>query len=378
MMFIVLLLAACSSGDGEASDTRQKVPPVINIYVHSPNNPVITRGDVGEVNPINNTANESLITSLQIWVFNNGTGDLISYYSPESVDNLNETAGTASYQLSVSEAFASAAEAGNKPNVDVYVLANAASCNMTFGEKTSRTSLEDAMITSDFFGLTTLTDKVPESGLPMSGVLRNVPVDGSSPVYRLQNVSLTRAVSKIRFVLCKETPAQGQENIAVSINSICLNAGMIPNNEYMFLETGTNANPYRVDGFNTDDAKEFLSGSSLTDLPSCEDPLQYAYQSQNAQDYENLIAEGVAAGKLIQKGPYYLRESDKQLRGIIRYQKGGEDAKNATFEMKTAGDFSRNHTWIVYVFYSKSGLVAITVVLKDWNEHTDFHEVYNW
>ena len=380
LMLIVLLLTACSS-ESDPTDTKQ--PPVINVYVYAPDKPMITRGDVGDVTPIDNTLNESKITKLQIWVFNNETGNLVSYYSPESVDNLNGSAGVANYQLSVSEAFA---QAESKPKVDVYVVANAASCGMNFSEATTRDDLEAAMIKksgdSDYFGLTTLTDKVPETCLPMSGVLRNVEVGGSSPVYRLDNVKLTRAVSKIRFVFCRETPVEGAD-IKVGINSVMLNAGMIPNNEYLFLETGENVQPYRVTDFDTNDATEFLPIENgvvqvLTDIPKSADPLKYVYQTQSAQDYENLIAEGVRDNDLKQLGPFYLRESDKKLSGVIKYQKEGETEKTANFEMKAAGDFSRNHTWIVYAYYSKSGLVAVTVVLQNWTENTGSHEVYNW
>ena len=385
MMLIVLLLTACGS-ESETTDTNQ--PPVINIYVYAPDKPIITRGDVGNVNPIDNTKNESLITKLQIWVFDHASGTLVSYYSPESVDNLNGTNnnGEAQYQLSVSEAFAQAAQAAQtnnteKPHVDVYVVANAASCGITsLNELTSREALEALMIDEYYFGLTTLTDKVPATGLPMSGVLRDVVVQGSSPVYRLENVKLTRTVSKIRFVFCREKPEDGQTDIPVQINSVKLNASRIPLQEHLFLGSLEMAKPYpvyHVGSYGTDDAKEFLA-ESWSDIPKNDDPLLYVYQAQGAQAYEDLIASGVESNVLKQLGPFYLRESDKQLKGVITYKKGEEDAKTANFEMKTIGDFSRNHTWTVYAYYSKSGLVAVTVVLKDWNENTGSHDVYNW
>ena len=393
LLFIVLLLTACSKNGESPEDTK----PVINIYVYAPDKPMITRGGVGEVTPIENTIDESKITKLQIWVFDAETKALVSYYSPESVVNLNGTSGTANYQLSLSEAFAQKMQTAQeqstpKPCVDVYIVANAASCGMAFSETTSRDVLEAAMIRkseiTDYFGLTTLTDKVPATGLPMSGVLRGVEVGGSSPVYKLQNVKLTRAVSKIRFVFCRETPADDQTDIPVKINSVKLNASMIPTSEYLFLETGENAKPHRVGAFETGDAQEFLP-APWDDIPKNDDPLKYVYQSQSAQDYEDLIAEGlnktvtvegqeVSAPELKQLGPYYLRESDKLLQGVITYQKGVEAEKTATFEMMTAGDFSRNHTWTVYAYYSKSGLVAVTVAVKDWDNTNRSHEVYNW
>lgn len=384
LMLIVLLFSACS-GDSESSETKQ--PTVISVYVFSPNNPIITRADVGPVAPIENPENENegKITKLQIWVFKTGTNELIAYYSPESVANLNgENATGATYQLSVSEAFA---QASTKPQVDVYVIANVTqdNCGMSFVEGTPRETLEAALIQGNYFGLTNLTDRVPADGLPMSGVQRGVTVSGSSPVYKLpERVVLTRAVSKIRFVFCREAPEGDSADKKVRIHSIKLNKGMIPKEEYLFLETGENANSSHVGDYETvnDDSKEFVIGDwieKLVDIPKSADPLQYVYQSYGAQEYETLIAGGVAAEELKQLGPYYLRESDKLLEGSITYQKEGEEVAKKDYKMAAAGDFSRNHTWIVYAYYSKSGLVAVTVVVKKWDDPTErSHVVYNW
>lgn len=388
-MLIMLLLIACS-GDSGSTDTKQ--PAVINVYVFAPDKPIITRGDIGEVNPIDNSINESKITSLQIWVFEHNTDNLISYYSPESVSNLNNDAG-ATYQLSTSNAFS---DAVTKPKVDVYVVANvtnvtAANTDITLGERTTRTALEAALISGEYFGLNTLTDKVPEAGLPMSGVLRGISVTGSAPVYKISNVTLTRTVSKIRFVFSREKVEPETDANKVKINSIQLGAGMIPTQEYLFLETGENASAFHVGSYGTNDAKEFLT-TPLDDIAQNEDPMAYSYQAgQDAQEYENLIEAGLnkkvtvdgvekPAPELTQVGPFYLRESGKQLTGTITFQRGEDEttAKPVTFAMHQAGDFSRNHTWIVYAYYSASGLVAVTVVVKDWNDVQQSYEVVNW
>lgn len=386
-MLIMLLLIACS-GDGDSSETKQ--PAVINVYVFAPDKPIITRGDIGEVDPIDNSINESKITSLQIWVFEHNTENLISYYTPESVSNLNNDAG-ATYQLSTSNAFS---DAETKPKVDVYVVANvtAANSGITLGERTTRTALEAALISGEYFGLNTLTNKVPEAGLPMSGVLRGVSVTGSAPVYKISNVTLTRAVSKIRFVFSREKVGDTETDIPVKINSIKLDASMIPTQEYLFLETGEDAPAYHVGSYGTNDATEFLA-TPLEDIAQNADPMAYSYQAGlDAQVYENLINSGltktvkndqnedVPAPELTQVGPFYLRESGKQLTGTITFQRGedGTTAKPVTFKMHTAGDFSRNHTWIVYAYYSASGLVAVTVVAKDWNDVQQSYDVFNW
>ena len=391
-MLIMLLLIACS-GDSGSTDAKQ--PAVINVYVFAPDKPIITRGDIGEVDPINNDESESKITTLQIWVFEHNTENLISYYSPESVTNLNNDAG-ATYQLSTSNAFS---DAETKPKVDVYVVANvtAANTGITLGERITRTALEAALISGDYFGLNTLTKKVPDAGLPMSGVLRGVSVTGSAPVYKISNVTLTRTVSKIRFVFSREKVEPETDANKVKINSIKLGAEMIPTQEYLFLETGENAPAFHVGSYGTDDAKEFLpivenQVQALPDIAQNEDPMAYSYQAgQDAQEYENLINSGltktvkndqnedVLAPELTQVGPFYLRESGKLLTGSITFQRG-EDGTTAkpTFKMHTAGDFSRNHTWIVYAYYSASGMVAVTVVVKDWNDVQQSYEVVNW
>lgn len=386
-MLIMLLLIACS-GDGDSSETKQ--PAVINVYVFAPDKPIITRGDIGEVDPISNDESESKITSLQIWVFEHNTDNMISYYSPESVTNLNSGTGE-TYQLSASDAFTQAA---TKPTVDVYVVANvtAANSGITLNESTTRTDLEATLIEGDYFGLNTLTDKVPAAGLPMSGVLRDVSVTGSAPVYKISNVTLTRAVSKIRFVFSREKVGDTETDVPVKINSIKLNAEMIPTQEYLFLETGEDAPAYHVGSYGTNDATEFLA-TPLEDIAQNADPMAYSYQAGlDAQVYENLINSGltktvkndqnedVPAPELTQVGPFYLRESGKLLTGSITFQRGedGTTAKPVTFKMHQAGDFSRNHTWIVYAYYSASGLVAVTVVVKDWTDVVKSHEVYNW
>ena len=412
LMFIVLLLAACSKNE----DSPEETQPVINVYVYSPDHPTITRGDIGNVDPIDNTLNESLINSLQIWVFEHNTNTLVSYYKPETVRTLNAEKGV-TYQLNVSEAFA---KAKPKPNVDVYVVANAASCELTKltdynpeatdeDTKNFRTILEGTLIEGDHFGLTTpLTDKVPVDandnpiGLPMSGVLRDVAVTGSAPVFKISSVKLTRAVSKLRFIFSKDnvdTPVKItgiKLGVELGENNVETMTSQIPTEEYLFLKADNSL--YHIgDSYVTpaEGGTELLLADSplRNDISKNNDPLKYTYQpGQNAQDYENLIAEGlktvynennekVRDPELSEVGPYYLRETDKKLCGVITYKKGTSDEVfKAPFEMKTAGDFSRNHTWIVYAYYGVDGMQVITVYSQEWHEMstTQPHNVYNW
>ena len=47
--------------------------------------------------------------------------------------------------------------------------------------------------------------------------------------------------------------------------------------------------------------------------------------------------------------------------------------------MSIPGDFSRNHTWIVYGYFITSGDLEVRMVeLKDWVGTENSGELYNW
>jgi len=147
-----------------------------------------------------------------------------------------------------------------------------------------------------------------------------------------------------------------------------MNAGMIPDEEYLF--TTPQSMTYNAN------AGELLL-TDIGDIAETADPTDYIYFNQDAQEYENLIN----GANLTVNGPIYLRESDKQLAGTITYTIGdGEpEPQSVGFQMQQAGDFSRNHTWIVYAYYAGSGKLQVqTVYVKDWSTKEISHNVYNW
>ena len=376
---LTVLFSACSSSDaaeGPKEATHQQ--PQLAIYVYAPEqaaakrNAAPTRGDVGEVDAI---TNEGTIDSLQIWIYEQETGNYVGYFSTKDVTALNQGQGTI-YQIPVSDDFAS-----KKPYVNVYVMANVTNANCgvgTLNKETARAALlEGAKITgglSGHFGLEQNTRTVPNDGLPFAGMLTGEPVVGDAPTLRVgtlsevSTVQLTRAVSKLRFVFAKTT---GQPT--VNITSIKMNIGMIPDVEYLF------QTPASMD-YNTE-AKELLL-TPISDIAETDDPTQYLYLGQDAQEYENLI--NAAANKqpnpeVTVEGPIYLRESDKQLAGTISYSIDGVAQEPVTFQMQQAGDFKRNHTWIVYASYAGAGKLQVqSLYVKEWSTKELNHQVYNW
>ena len=338
---LIVLFSACSSSSVEEGVTHQQAK--LAIYVYAPEqaaakkNAPPTRGDVGDVDAI---TNEGTIKSLHIWIYEQETGNYV-----------------------------------------VYVMANVTSANCgigTLNKETIRADLlEGAKITggpTGHFGLEQNTRTVPDDGLPFAGMLTGEPVVGDAPTLRVgtlsavSTVQLTRAVSKLRFVFAKTA-----EQPKVKITSIKMNVGMIPDVEYLF-KTPTSMT------YNTE-AKELLL-DDIDDIAETADPTQYLYLGQDAQEYENLI--NAAANKqpkpeVTVEGPIYLRESDKQLAGTITYTIGGGEPQTADFAMQQAGDFGRNHTWIVYAYYAGAGKLQVqSLYVKEWSTKEMNHQVYNW
>lgn len=378
---LMLLFTACHSHE----DTP-KEKAVLKIYLFAPDNPIVTRADVGYVNA---SPDESRINTLDVWVYeHNALHTLVGYLHLENqtFDSNNQKVVT----MNISDAYA---EKNPKPSVDIYVVANATNlnCGLTFGRETASTDLDEAKIgrsgTVDFFGLTSLVSTVPSDGLPMSGLLKEQTVDDTTaPVYsvaKTKKVKLVRAVSKVRFILSKSTSNPPN----VSDLSIKFDDGMVPTNEYLFLSdeypktTGHVDNAAYESGENN---KVLVSGIDIGDINDCTDPASYewgAVANETAQEYEGRIDAGTA-DDLSQVGLFYLRESDKKMTGTIAYTLGtGESTtlKSVPFEMAAAGDFTRNHTWIVYGYFLGNGDLVLSQVLRlPWDDNNESDKVYNW
>lgn len=408
LLLLAVLLTACHSGDKEEINSSDE-DCFLDIYVYAPERPIVTRADVGD---IKSTDAESKVNTLQIWVFKSSNGDRVGYLNADP-HFLNET-GQQKYRMKISNDFAKAPE-----KVDVYVVANAASCELTLDDETSRDDLAEAKIQGEHFGTGTISgdittglqSTVPDTGLPMSAVAKNQPIDGSFPTLRIGTsekmtvMQLTRAVSKLRFVLCRITEKETSTKKLVGINSISLAEKQIPTQSCLF-------------------PRESYSYTYITDpikygpvakgaIHEVANPLVYVYETQNAQDYEDLInaasdetedADEKAANlhrleelgitgltvadlpQLKEFGLTYLRESDLRLTGTINYtynENNVEKTDDVSFTMANPGDFLRNHSWIIYIYYMDSKIYVFTVThigMKNWTddgvpENTTF---YNW
>lgn len=400
---LMLLLTACGSSEGESGGEvpggeGSMIAKDLEIDVYMPNHPVVTRADHGLVEP---DEDEMVVNTLDIWVFVHETGEKVGYLS------LNEsTPGTSGfvgkYHIPVSEDFAT-----EHPNVDVYVVANKASVNLsmddgsslTLSKESSREDLQKVIITQGSFGLANPTSELPDAGLPMSGVLKNQVLTVSLPVLKVPNsVMVVRTVSKVRFVFCRtESKDENGDEMPMAINSITLTTldpevpnGMIPKQEYLFLDGAYTDRAYRIMENDYEDVGVLSPLRDADNIPICSNPSKYAFvvgkdDQKKGQDYEDLINRGITGEdnegvpELVQVGRFYLKESDQKITGKINYTIGNGPAKDAEFSMYEKFDFTRNHTWIVYGYFAGKELLKIySIDSTDWNESSTDHPVYNW
>lgn len=370
ILLIAMLLMACSNEDDIPAEDC-----FLDIYVYSPGRPIVTRGDVGEIAP--SAEEERKVNNLKIWVYRHGDGRLVSY-KDTTATYLNK-AGQEKFMMRLDRTFARSPE-----NVDVYVVANAESCGLSnLDENTTRAQLDDAKISGNYFGTKELTQSAAD-GLPMSAVLRNQPVTGHFPTLRIGTASqmatmeLTRAVSKLRFVVCRVKEEDTADKKLEGIDDISIDAGQIPEASYIIPRDNYSSYTYSHEPV-------IYGGVGKNDIPEVEDPLIYVYETQKAQEYEALINAAVKAGNLKQIGLTYFRESPKQISGTIKYThtKGGTHQETVDFSISTPGDFLRNHTWIVYIYFMDSTVHVLTITdigVKDWVKDPEEEDVtfHNW
>lgn len=379
-MLMLFLLAGCASSLTEEVELP-KEKPVLKIYLFAPSSPIITRGNEGDVRA---SEEEKRISTLDVWVFEHNDA-----HTPVGYIHLtNQTfEGQKEITMEISDDFA---VKNPRPYVDIYVAANVTSsnCGVTLTRDMTPAQLEDVGIGEGYFGVISKVSSVPIDGLPMSGISdkeKGMPVTGEAPVLsaKADNIILVRAVSKIRFILSKSTSNPPE----ITDLSISLDQGVIPTKEYIFLKGPyPGANCYVSTGSYKEEAT-LVTGINGSDIASCASPAKYLFGEETGQAYESRIdaglteqtVEGVTKpAELSEVGRFYLRESDQKLKGKISYRLGGS-LKTAVFEMSSVGDFTRNHTWIVYGYFLGNGnLVLNAVDVKDWDDDEDIGETYNW
>ena len=359
LLLPVVFLASCSliydqPGENTCSE--------LSIAIEFPENFVPeTRATVGEVPA---EADENKITDLAIWVFYS-TGDKahqkIGSILVKDAKDLPSAGGVRKYAIQVDQAFML-----ERPTVDVFVIANQASFGTALTEDSGYDKVNDALFGGEesYFSPINPVSSVPSTGLPMSGVGKGLKVGGEEPFLKVSTISLGRAVSKLRFVFSQMyTENNSTESEKYAIDSVVLNRDQIPMYEYVF-STGS----YRIKPDNYVSADKTFEWPDNLELKYSEAPEIYSYAGQDGPSYEQLIQDGIRGNHLSHLGTYYLRETDKALRGTVYYSitKDGETQnKHLDFSMANPGDFARNHNDYTIEFSTASLQVTQKFIVEE-------------
>ena len=393
---LMLLCTACGGSGSESDDNNPpKVQHHLQINIYTPEHPVVTRA--GDPVQVKSNADEN-VNSMDVWVFVSEATEhfplrkVVGHLSLD-IDKPESFVG-GSYQMSVSEDFVN-----EKPKVNVYVTANVKPSNtgITLTANSPESAFENATLSGGYFGLTpSLTTQVPSEGLPMSGLLKDQSInDESTPLLKINDpVTVVRAVSKIRFIFSRTDTGETDQ---LHINSISLDPEMIPEEEYLFLNGPydyTN-NRSNIKGSSYLPAEETPLADELGSIiiPTSTYPARYAFDPKlKGQEYECRIDSGLhghysegtyteGTPELVELRRFYFRESgmDKKLTGKIYYTIGNGAQQSAAFSMYQEGDFTRNHTWIVYGYFTgKETLYISSIDVTVWDTDPYNYNFYNW
>lgn len=390
--------------DSKPCDIEDNVPAYLTVSLNtgdvSNKIPGKTKTSLTEADMESGIESELLIHSYRIWIFaSRESGDGAQ---PIGFAEQTGLAGTENRVVSIK------LRDGKMKAVDIYVLANADGCSglMTGdGSVMTRGQLKSGIING--FGITAdmkpAVTTVPSTGLPMSRVLANVPLDTyvseSVDLSKAIEIPILRAVSKFQFYIAKakgNTDIDGLSILNVEFGKAGASATGVSGN---FIPQTALAFTRAVD-FNDVKSLDYLYTSSAflpenvgyysqtvrytgssnvlfkaADISPVKDPTVFRRcLDENAQAY----ADRMRNANLTSFTSYYL-ESGQALRGVVNYQFSSNKSRKVTFNIP-ADEFLRNHECIIYA-YVLNGRVEVETTLKyqviDWKKKEDVNIDFN-
>ena len=359
-----------------------------------------TKTSLTEADMESGVESESLIHSYRIWIFasrESGDGAQPIGYAEGTglADNGNRIV---SVKL----------RSGKMSGIDIYVLANAENSSSLMsgdGSVMTRGQLKSGTVSG--FGIGTdmkpVAMTVPPTGLPMSRVLSNVPlqkyVSENIDLNNAIEIPLLRAVSKFQFYMAKadgNTDIDGLSILNVEFGktentATGVSGNFIPQTALAFTKAVDFANVKNLDYLYTSSAflPENVNFYSMTvkytgssnvlfnaaDITPVKDPTQFRRGlDETAQTY----AERLRNAGLKSVTSYFL-ESGQALRGVVNYQFSANKSRKVSFNIDP-GEFLRNHECIIYV-YVLNGRVEVETTLKyqviDWKSKEDVNIDFN-
>lgn len=406
-MFTAVLVAGILTSciyDSKPCDIEDNVPAYLTVSLNAGDIdakvPGTTKSPLMETDMESGIESELLIHSYRIWIFaSRESGDGAQ---PIGFAEQTGLAGTENRVVSIK------LRDGKMKAVDIYVLANADGCSSLMtgdGSVMTRGQLKSGTVSGFGIGsdMKPVAMTVPSTGLPMSRVLSNVPLQNYvSENIDLNNaieIPLLRAVSKFQFYMAKadgNTDIDGlsilnvefgkTENTATGVSgnfipqtalafTKAVDFANVKNLDYLYTSSAflpENVNYYSTTVRYTGSSNVLFNAAGITPV---KDPTLFRRGlDETAQAY----AERLRNSGLKSVTSYYL-ESGQALRGVVNYQFSSNKSRKVTFNIP-AGEFLRNHECIIYA-YVLNGRVEVETTLNyqviDWKKKEDVNIDFN-
>ena len=363
--------------------------------------PGVTKAPLTEADMESGIESESLIHSYRIWIF-------ASRESGDGAQPIGYAEGTGLADIG-NRIVSVKLRTGRMSGVDIYALVNAENCPALMtgdGSVMTRGQLKSG--TTGGFGIgpdmKPAAMTVPSTGLPMSRVLTNVPlqnyvsenIDLNNPI----EVPLLRAVSKFQFYIAKTEGDTGIDALSIlnvelgkaEAGSAGVSGNFIPKeamaftgpvdyanvNDLDYLYTSSAFLPYEVQYY--PQTVRYTGSSNIlfnaADISPVKDPTALRRGlDETAREY----AERLRNAGLKSSVTSYFLESGQALRGVINYRFASGIPTKVTFDIRPE-EFLRNHEYIIYA-YVLNGRVEVETTLKyqviEWKSKDDVNIDFN-
>lgn len=391
-LLMLSTMASCSDQDSQAPATGDEA--YLNLSFSTASATTSRAGGTGNIGNDETQANpnqESDIHSIKVWVFKSGTGanaNPIAYKE----DNHTVVGGvTANGNYTLNLRFLRKINGEELKNIDLYILANSESTNMSDKLKDkdlrsiTRADLQGVTF-DDPFGITSegkaQTTVVPTGkGLPISRAITNIAIADhvadteAGAKGKGISIPLVRAVSKLHFYFARSADADAlTENVKVT--KIEIDGNTFPTESYVFPDEedyatadankAATSNKYGTSSYVSTPLK--LDGVENAKIKAVADPLTYKRdeKTETAQTYMDRMNTEIGGHNLS-----YLRETNKRITGRIYYQlaEGGVE-KSQGFTIPSSGNAIRNRELVVYGYFLQGGALCLDWQVMPWNKVT--------
>lgn len=389
-LLMLSTMASCSDQDSQAPATGDEAYLNLSFSTASTTTSRASRaGDIGKDETPANPNAESDIHSIKVWVFKSGTGENANHPIAYKEDRPTAGGGTANGTYTLNLRFLRKINGEEIKNIDLYILANSESTNMT--EKLNgkdlrsitRAELQDVTFDKPF-GIKKAdgkaeTTEVPTEGLPISRAITNIELANHVADTEIEaksksiSIPLVRAVSKLHFYFARKA---GDEAMTgnVKVTRIEIDGNTFPTESYVFPDEEVYAT---ADANKAATSNKYgtsyvasplkLDGVENTGIKAVTDPLAYKRDEKNetAQAYMDRMNNEIREHNLC-----YLRETNKPIKGTIYYQlaEGGiEESKTFTIPSSSA---IRNRELVVYGYFLQGGALCLDWQVMPWNVET--------